>query len=171
MYGFFISFHFSFSWKLIFWDNVTWLSFGKLEGCVNSQPIRIAFNWVMWEIHSFECPHKSLCWFDWHNVWFFHQFCMEILTVILHLNLKVYFDFQKNDNLIKMCFLCGVILCFKGWKWLQSTNTLYLFWTSECLFLPKDWFDLIICISSQYVICLLIFKLSQHILIMKSFRK
>ena len=81
MYGFFISFHFSFSWKLIFWDNVTWLSFGKLEGCVNSQPTRTAFNWVMWEI-LFWMSHKSLCWFDWHNVWFFHQICMEILTVI-----------------------------------------------------------------------------------------
>ena len=32
------------------------------------------------------------------------------------LNLKVDFEFHKNDNLIKVCFLCEAILCFQRLK-------------------------------------------------------
>ena len=123
----------SFSQKSTFWDYVTWLSFGKLEGCVNSQPTRAAIIGVVWELHSFESP-TNRC------VEFFSTMYDFSITTILYGDFDCYCSlnqllFQKNDNLIKMCFLCGVILWKKGWKWLQSTNTLHLFSTSECLFL------------------------------------
>ena len=68
-------------------------------------------HWGCVGITLFWVSHKSLC-------WLFSTMYDFSITTILYGDFDCYCSlnqllFQKNDNLIKMCFLCGVILCKK----------------------------------------------------------